>query len=57
MKKKILILICLIVLIILSFLIPVRKEKVWINDDPIYEVGHYEIHIKNIYGYTLKKEK
>lgn len=57
MKKKNLILLILFVLLVLSFIIPIKKEKVWINDDPVYDVGHFEVHYKNIYGIVLKKRK
>lgn len=61
MKKKSLMIIGIIVLFIIlfigSFIIPVKEEKVWIADDPVVDIGHYEIHVKNIYGYVLEEKK
>lgn len=54
MKKKIsIVLIIIFIMILLSVFIPVKKEKEWINDDEIGEVGHYEEYYYNLYGGNL----
>lgn len=51
MKKRVWVGILISVLLgISSFIIPVRKEKEWVNDDDIDDIGHYETSYYNIYG-------
>ena len=54
MKKRKIVVVVLCVILLISFIIPVKKIDVWVNDDNIADVGHYEVHHKNIYGITLK---
>ena len=54
MKKKIIVIVVIIILVI-SLFVPVKSVKVWVNDDKIAEVGHYETHYYNIYGITINK--
>jgi len=54
MKKKVITIFSIIlILFLLSIIIPVRKGKIWVNDDPIAEVGHSEMCYYNIYGGTF----
>lgn len=54
MKKKLIIGVIVFIVFMVSFIIPVNSMDVWVNDDDIADIGHYEIHHKNIYGITLK---
>lgn len=42
-----------LVILLLSIFIPMRKNEVWINDDEIADVGHYEEKYSNIYGMII----
>ena len=57
MKKKITIFIILFIIFLVSFIVPVKTSRVWVNDDRISDVGHYEIQHQNIYGITIKAIK
>ena len=54
MKKKFLIIIFMIILMIIGiYLIPVKEGKKWVNDDEIYDIGHYENVKYNIFGMEI----
>lgn len=58
MKKKMKVtritILLVIIMLIISFFIPFRKSKEWVNDSQIYEIGHEETHYYNIYNILIK---
>ncbi len=58
-KNRLLVIIVAIIILfalVISFIIPVRTEEEWVNDDAIAEVGHYATIYYNLYGIKIKEK-
>lgn len=49
--------ILLLVILGIVYFIPVKTERVWVNDDEIAEVGHDEMVTFNAFNAKIKSEK
>lgn len=57
LKISIIGIVILLVIVGIIYFIPVKTERIWVNDDEIAEIGHDEIVTFNAFNLSIKSEK